>query len=259
MPLARLAPPSGAPRLLVLAQLANSVGDGAYLVCSALYFTRIVGLPPERVGLGLTLAWGIGSVAGVPLGHLADRRGPRGTAVVLALATAASVAGFLVARSFAAFLLAACAYAVGQCGLAAARQALLAALVVPAARTGLLAYLQSTLNAGLGIGAALGGLALHADTRTAYLAVLAVDVAGFLVCAVLLGRLPAVPPRPPAAPAEPALAVLRDRPYALVAALNAVLLLACRCCRWSSRSGSCSAPPPPAGSSPPCCCSTPPP
>lgn len=225
MTLARLTPPAGPPRLLALAQLANSVGDGAYLVCSALYFTRIVGLPPEQVGLGLTLAWGLGSVAGVPLGHLADRRGPRGTAVVLALTTAASVAGLLAARSFAAFLLAVCAYAVGQCGLAAARQALLAALVRPEERTGLLAYLQSTLNAGLGAGAALGGLALHAGTRTAYVAVLAVDVAGFVVCAAVLSRLPAVPPRPRVAAAEPAFAVLRDRRYALVTALNAVLLL----------------------------------
>jgi hypothetical protein len=38
-------------------------GDGAYYVCSALYFTRIVGLSATQVGFGLTLGWAIGSLA----------------------------------------------------------------------------------------------------------------------------------------------------------------------------------------------------
>ncbi|MEU9004057.1 MFS transporter [Streptomyces sp. NPDC048551] len=221
----RFLPAPGAPRRLAAAQLANSVGDGAYYVCSALYFTGVVGLSPARIGLGLTLAWAVGSVAGVPLGALADRRGPRGTSVVLALATAGSVASFLFVRSFGAFLCAVVLYAVSQCGLAAARQALLAGLVPPAERTGLLAHLQSTLNAGLALGAALGGLALGAGTETAYLVVFALDAAGFLVCAALLLGLPAVAPVQGRTAGEPRLAVLRDRPYALVTLLNAVLLL----------------------------------
>ncbi|MFG2616617.1 MFS transporter [Streptomyces sp. NPDC048507] len=221
----RFLPAPGAPRRLAAAQLANSVGDGAYYVCSALYFTGVVGLSPARIGLGLTLAWAVGSVAGVPLGALADRRGPRGTSVLLALATAGSVASFLFVRSFGAFLCAVVLYAVSQCGLAAARQALLAGLVPPAERTGLLAHLQSTLNAGLALGAALGGLALGAGTETAYLVVFALDAVGFLVCAALLLGLPAVAPVPGRTAGEPRLAVLRDRPYALVTLLNAVLLL----------------------------------
>ncbi|MEU4997929.1 MFS transporter [Streptomyces sp. NPDC021622] len=221
----QILPPTGAPRVLAVAQLSNSLGDGAYYVTSALYFTRVVGLSPTQIGLALTIAWAIGSVTGVPLGALADRKGPRGTAVLLALATSASVGSFLFIRSFVPFLLTAVLYAVAQCGLAAARQALLAGLVEPSARTGVLAHLQSTLNAGLAVGAALGGLALRHDTREAYLAVFALDAAGFLLCAVTLLRLPVVPGSPARAKGEPRLAVLRDRPYAVVTALNAVLLL----------------------------------
>ncbi|MEV0112925.1 MFS transporter [Streptomyces sp. NPDC050844] len=221
----QILPPAGAPRVLAVAQLSNSLGDGAYYVTSALYFTRVVGLSPTQIGLALTIAWAIGSVTGVPLGALADRKGPRGTAVLLALATGASVGSFLFIRSFVPFLLTAVLYAVAQCGLAAARQALLAGLVEPSARTGVLAHLQSTLNAGLAVGAALGGLALSHDTREAYLAVFALDAAGFLLCAVALLRLPVVPGSPARAKDEPRLAVLRDRPYAVVTALNAVLLL----------------------------------
>ncbi|MCP2312415.1 MFS transporter [Kitasatospora paracochleata] len=217
-------PPAGAPRLLATAQLTNAVGDGAYLVCSALYFTRVVGLSPGGIGLGLTLAWAVGAFAGVPLGHLADRRGPRGTAAALAVATAVTVAAFLLVRSFPGFLLAAVGYACAQTGLSAARQALLAGLVEPERRTGVRAFLQSTVNAGLAVGAALGGVALHLDTRAAYLTVLGVDALAFLGSAALLLRLPAVQPVA-AEPGAPRLAVLRDRPYALVALINAVMLL----------------------------------
>ncbi|MFF8659075.1 MFS transporter [Streptomyces huasconensis] len=222
----RVLPPSGAPRVLAAAQLSNSVGDGAYYVSSALYFTRVVGLSPTQIGLGLAVAWGIGSVAGVPLGALADRWGPRAASVLLAVATAAAVASFLFVGSFALFLAAAVVYAVAQCGLAAARQALLAGLVAPAERTDVLAHLQSTLNAGLAIGAALGGLGLRYDTAEAYRAVFALDAVSFVLCAAVLLRLPVVA-RSAAArgDGEPRLAVLRDRPYAVVTLLNAVLLL----------------------------------
>ncbi|MFH8770940.1 MFS transporter [Streptomyces sp. NPDC017958] len=216
-------------RFLALAQLANSVGDGAFYVTSALYFTRVVGLAPARVGLGLTLAWAVGSLVGVPLGRLADRRGARGTAVLLALGTAAAVGAFLLVRGFVPFVLAACAYASAQSGLAAARQALLAGLVPAGERTGLLARLQSTLNGGLAVGAALGGLALNAGTAGAYRAVLILDAVCFVMCALILLRLPAVAPGTATAAAggrrEQRFAVLRDRPYALLALLNAVLLL----------------------------------
>ncbi|MER5320775.1 MFS transporter [Streptosporangium roseum] len=221
----RILPPSGPPRVLALAQLTNAFGDGAYYVCSALYFTRIVGLSPTQVGSALTLGWALGSVAGVPLGHLADRWGARGTAALLAVATGVAVGSFLFVTSFALFVLAACLYTCCQCGLGAARQALLAGLVDKARRTEVRAHLQATVNAGLAIGAALGGLALHLDTRQAYLAVFTMDALSFLASALVLLRLPAVPPSPPAPAGEPVLAVLRDRPYALISLLNMIMLL----------------------------------
>lgn len=216
-------------RGLALAQLANSVGDGAFYTTSALYFTRVAGLAPARVGLGLTLAWAVGSVAGVPLGRLSDRHGPRGTSVLLALATSAAVGSFLLVHGFAAFAAAACAYTTAQSGLAASRQALLARLVPAGERTRMLARLQSTLNGGLACGAALGGLALGEGTAAAYRGALALDAVCFLVCALLLLRLPrrtaVTAPAAPPAGSVPRPGVLRDRPYVLVASLNAVLML----------------------------------
>ena len=207
-----------------MAQLANSVGDGAFVVTSALFFTRVAGLSTAEVGLGLTIAWLVGFLAGVPLGNLADRRGARGTAVLLALTTATAVASFLVVRSFAGFLIAAVIYACSQTGLTAARQALLAGLVAPAERTRIRAFLQSTVNAGLAIGALLGGVALRFDSTAAYLTVFAVDALSFLIAAGLLRRVPSIATTPRVA-GEPRLAVLHDRPYAVLALINAVMLL----------------------------------
>jgi MFS family permease len=221
-----LVPPRGPQRVLAVAQLTNAVGDGAFLVTSALYFTYVVGLDPARVGLGLTLAWALGAVAGAPLGRLADRCGARGTAVLLAVVAGLAVAAFLFVRGFVPFVVAACVYAAAQSGLGAARQTLLAGLVSAGERTGLLAHLQSAFNAGLAVGAGLGGLALQAGTRAAYLGVFALDVASFVVCAAVLLRLPSVGPTPRAGTQRRhSRAVVRDRRYVAVTLLNTVLLL----------------------------------
>ncbi|MQS15882.1 MFS transporter [Streptomyces kaniharaensis] len=222
---ARLVPPAGPQRTLAAAQLASAVGDGAYYTCSALYFTHIVGMSAARLGLGLAVAWALGSLAGVPLGHLADRHGPRRTAVLLAFATAAVVASFLVIRSYPPFLLAVCLYATTQSGLTAARQALVGGLVSHAERTGLLAHLQSTLNGGLAVGAAIGGIALTAGTRAAFLGAFTVTALGFVAGGLILLRLPEVPSMERKMGSGPRFEVLTDRRYAVVALVNTVLLL----------------------------------
>ncbi len=223
--LTRIIPPAGPARPLAAAQLADSIGLGGYLVCSALYFTRIVGLTPTQVGVGLTVGWAVGFLAGVPLGHLADRRGPRGVALSLALCTAAALVAFLFVRSFVPFVVVASLYSSALCGLNAARQALLAGLVDAAARTRVRAALAAAVNGGIAVGAGGGGLALQLDTEAAYLTVLALDAVSLVISALVLLRLPVVAPIPAGNKGEPRLAVLRDRPYAVVSLLNMVLQL----------------------------------
>ncbi|MEV7026206.1 MFS transporter, partial [Kitasatospora sp. NPDC093558] len=189
------------------------------------YYTHVVGMSPARLGVGLAVAWALGSLAGVPLGQLADQRGPRRTAVALALATAVVVALFLVIRSYPLFLLAICLYATTQSGLTAARQALVGGLVSPAERTGLLAHLQSTLNGGLAVGAAIGGIALTVGTREAYLGAFVVTALGFVVGGLILLRVPEVASTAGQSRPGPRLEVLTDRRYAVVALVNTVLLM----------------------------------
>lgn len=210
-------------RVLAQAQLVNSVGDGAFYVASALYFSGVVGLSVTEIGVGLTVGWATGLSAGVPVGRLADRLGPRAVAVVAGLVTAAAIGAFLLVRDPVAFTLVCALYAAAQTGSGAARQALLAVVVAPAERIAVRARIHALGNAGIGVGAAVGGLALLLDTPAAFVAVFVLDAAGFVTAALVLRGLPAVRPAPVPGPARSE--VLRDGPYALVTLLQAVMLL----------------------------------
>ncbi|GAB7108604.1 MFS transporter [Streptomyces phaeofaciens JCM 4814] len=220
-----LVPPPGPARTLALAQLISRTGDGAYYVTAALFFTQVVGLSAARLGLGLTIAWTVALVLGVPLGHVTDRRGARGTAAFFFLCAAAAVGSYLVVRSFPLFVLAASLYAVGQRSGSAAQQALLAGVVPKEQLTKVRAFLQASYNAGLSVGAALGGIVLLFDTREAYLAAFALNACGFAVASLVLMRAPAVAPTPAAPKDEKGRSVFQDRPYVAVSLLNLVLVL----------------------------------
>ena len=72
-----LLPEPGAQRQYGLVTLVNTLGFGLVITSMALYFTRVVHLSTVQVGLGLTISGLIGLAAGVPVGDLADRHGPR--------------------------------------------------------------------------------------------------------------------------------------------------------------------------------------
>ena len=71
---------------------------------------------------------------------------------------------------------------------------------------------------------AVGGLALRFNTADGYLAIFAMDALGFAAAGCLLLRVPAVA-AVPAASAGRMLAVLADRPYAVLTLLNTIMLL----------------------------------
>lgn len=221
----------GVLRVLLAAQSMNAVGDGAYYVTAALFFSRVVGLSPAQVGVGLTIAWSAGFVLATPLGQLADRVGLRRAAIGLSVLTAVALGASTLPRSMSTFVVVTSVYAIAQSGSGAVRQALLLTLVTPSDRLVARGRLQAAVNVGIGAGAALGGVSLRIGTADAYITVLLADAAAFLVAAALLVRLPQPShgsgsrPSPAMARTQQAFAVLRDRPYVAASALNAVLYL----------------------------------
>jgi MFS family permease len=212
-------------RTLLLATLANSLGNGVFVTCSVLYFIHVVGLSAAQVGLGLSLAGVAGLLAGVPAGHVADRRGPRGSSALLLTLAGVATAGYLLVHSFPLFLGVAVLYSFFDRGAYAARQALIPAVLTGERLVATRARLRVATNLGMSAGAALGGLALIWGTRSAYQFMFGLDAVSYVACGLLLLRLAAPRAAAPRRPGQARLAVLRDRPYALLALVNMVMLL----------------------------------
>jgi MFS family permease len=211
-------------RVLSVATLVNTLGNGAFFTVSALYFTRIVGISAGHLGLALTVAGLCGLLAAVPIGHLADRRGPREVLRLLLVVLAALTVGYLFVGTTWQLAVMASLVSVADRGSNAVRNALTATLSHEGDRVRFRAYLRAVTNVGISVGTLLAGVALAVDTRSAYLSVFVLNAVTFLGTAVVLGRLPHVPPVP-AATSGPALRVLRDRPYVAATALNAVFAM----------------------------------
>src|SRR5215216_5862629 len=75
--LTRLVGPTPLVRSLAGQSVLSAFGEGAFLTGSAVFFTVIVGLSAQQVGLGLSFAALVRFAMSVPLGKLADRIGSK--------------------------------------------------------------------------------------------------------------------------------------------------------------------------------------
>ena len=224
---ARLVPRHVIVRRLAIATLVNTFGNGLFFATSAVYFTRVVGLSASQVGIGLTLAGTVGTIATIPIGQLADRHESRRLLVALAVVEAVAVLGYLLAGSFAVFLLVAAVVSILTLGSTAVRSTLIAVALPPEERVAGRAYLRSVTNVGMGAGAALAAIALHVDSPAGYRALVVANAVTYLLTAAVLRRMPDGRPADDDQAAGPTrrLVAVRDRPYVLVTALCAVFPL----------------------------------
>lgn len=207
---------------MAAATLVYTTGSGMFMVASVLYFTRVVGLSATSVGLGLTIAGLFGLLAGIPLGHLADRRGGRELLMWLLALAGVAFAALVLVTSWLGFVAVMSVALVLDRGSAAVRGGLIAGSVSGHDRVRTRAYLRSVTNIGLAVGGAVAGVALHLDTRTAYVAVLLGNAASCFGAAWITRRYPHVPP----VPTERAVGittVFRDRPYVLMTVLMSAM------------------------------------
>ncbi|MFB7578807.1 MFS transporter [Streptomyces hydrogenans] len=213
----RWAGDSGPERVLVAASFVNRVGNGLFNAASALYFTLVVGLPAVQVGAALTIAGVVGLCAGIPGGHLADRRGAR-VIMMLALAVqAVSMAALVLVESWAALTIVATVDQIAAAVGGAAWGALVAR--VGGERPAMFrAKLRTFVNLGVILGTVGAGLALAAGTRGAYVTLILGNAASFALCSVLLLLLPRYPVLP-APPRQRRWLVFADRPFLTFTAL----------------------------------------
>jgi MFS family permease len=218
----RLLPDTRAGRVMALATLINVTGNGIYMVVAVLYFTRIVGLSPTQVGVGLSIAGLCGLLSGVPMGHIGDRVGGRELIIVLLLVGAVAAIAAAFVETFWQFVVQASVLAIFDRGSAAVRGGLIASTSTGPERIRTRAYLRSVTNVGLAIGGGGAALALIADTKAAYVTVIVVNAATYVLTALVLRSYPHIDPVP-AEDGAPITQVFRDAPYVLMTALMAAM------------------------------------
>jgi hypothetical protein len=76
---ARILPPPGVARALAAQSIVYAAGTGFYFSGNAVFFTQVIGLRADQIGLGFSIAGLVSLVLAVPAGALADRLGPKRT------------------------------------------------------------------------------------------------------------------------------------------------------------------------------------
>lgn len=217
-----LLPKRGPARLLTVATLLTMIGYGIYVTAGVLYFTRAVHLPAAQVGIGLTVAGAVSLAAGMPVGHLADRRGARAIYALTLGLGAVSMAGLCFAHEFWTFVVFAGLGAVAQSAVPGARGPLVQEYggERPAEFRG---YLRAVTNVGISVGALLAGWAAAVDTRSAYVLVIAGSAGSYAAAAIVVLFLPHLAPKQLGA--GPRWVALRDRPYLVLTVLDGVMAI----------------------------------
>ncbi|WP_255657657.1 MFS transporter [Actinoplanes sp. L3-i22] len=206
---------------MAIGTFVNNLGTAAFLATVPLYAIRVIDLSVQQTAFGLSVAAILGLVAGIPVGHLADRRGPREIFLLTLLVQAAAMTSLLFAHSFLAFALAVTVTDLAGSSGGAARGPMVRRFggdEVPKFRS----YLRSVATLAGTFGALAAGVVVQFDTETAYHVVIVGNALTFVVCALVILRLPHLAPLP-SPPEVGRWIALKDKPYVLFVILDGIM------------------------------------
>jgi MFS family permease len=213
-------------RRVLAASFVDALGTGLFLPLTVAYLSRVVGLSPIQIGLGLAIA-GFAAVAAAPVsGALVDRYDARAVVLGCFSVSALGFLAYIAVDSFLSFVAVAVALQLASRMERPATAALVLGVASGPERVGSLAWQQTSRNLGYGVGGLLAGLALLGHGKSPFVVLLAANAASYVVAGALVWRLPVIRP----AAREPGhrdgyRAVLSDRPYVGLALLNVVVAL----------------------------------
>ncbi len=229
--LTRMVGPTPLVRSLAGQSVISAFGEGAFLTGSAVFFTIIVGLSAQQVGLGLSIAAAVRFAMSVPLGKLADRMGSKQMWQVASAIEAGMYAVWPLLTGWWPFVGMMCAMAVVESGRRAGRGAYSLAVFPRAERVRYQAYLRAARNVGYTLGALAAGVALATNNDDVVRAVPFVTAALLAINAVWVFRLPDLARQPHhESPIEQAVehagerrSALHNRGFFLMSICNGVL------------------------------------
>ena len=220
--------PPGISPVILLRSTFSGVSTGLYLTGSAVFFTEYIGLSPQLVGLGLSVAWLISTATMVPFGMLADRFGGRRVWLIGVTVQTLVFCLYPFAHSYWQFQVIIVLELLFS-GLGSAGSGRYFGDLFPdGKRARGSAFLRVSANIGMAVGAAIAGVAISFDTRTGYLAIILVAAAVTAFDAVLIAWV--VPHvdrthRKVERTARRKQVALRDRSFVALSVLNSVFKL----------------------------------
>ena len=213
----------------MFASLADALGTGLFLPISVIYLTRIVGLSPTRVGIGLTIAGAVGVGSTLFAGTLLDRFDARMVVLACFAASAIGFVAYLFVDSLTTFLVVAIVLQFASRMDRPAKIVLVFGVATGRDRIVLLAFQQAIRNFGYGVGGLLAGLALLAHGKTPFDVLLISNAISYVVASAVILRLPDIRPvvrHSDNGSERPSLRlVARDRVYMGLALLNVLVCL----------------------------------
>ncbi|MGW6913140.1 MFS transporter [Kitasatospora sp. NPDC054939] len=226
---------------LVGAHLIDSLGTGLVLAFTLVYFARTTGLGIAAIGAAVTTARLLALPTAIGVGPLIDRYGARAVAAAGNVLSALAFGGYLLARQPWQIVLVCLLTQVGHVAYWTSSTGLVVLAAGAGERTRWFALVQTLRNTGMGLGGALGAV-LVADGTGGLRLLVVLNAVSYAVAAFLLATwrpTAAAPEEAAEGPAEEAAAperaeragerggyraVLRDRRYLLLVAINLVFV-----------------------------------
>ena len=166
----------------------------------------------------------MGLLAAMPIGRLADRRGPRDVLRLALLLLGAAAASYVfLAHNFVSYLIVAIVDGTALSASVTANVALLRRVGGDDATT-FRSQASAVFNLGIAFGVATCGIAIELNTVTAYRALFLGNALSCLIGAAALSRLPGYEPLPGAHEESP-FAALKDRPFLAYTALSGAMYM----------------------------------
>src|ERR1700742_2774460 len=103
--------------------LISAMGDGQLMAGGVIFFVRNLGLTVGQVGFSLSVGSAVGLLVAVPMGRLADRRGPQRVLTAVLLTQALVLPLYLFVHNLLTFVVVVTLVSLGTASAAAARGA----------------------------------------------------------------------------------------------------------------------------------------
>jgi len=207
---------------IYLATVVQAVGLGIWYSCWALFYLRSVGLTATEFGIGVGAAGVVGLFAGMPIGYLADRVGPREVLIVLSAVRAIATFALVFISGFWTIIVVTCVLVLIERSSPGIRVAVVSGLTSGPDRLTAISKCHVMKETGMVAGSLLGGAVLLFDSRPVYVAAVVFCGVTHVLFTLLIMRVPHVESLRERKISRKVL-VLRDRPFLVATVLAGVL------------------------------------